>query len=203
MFAYCNNNPICRLDLDGKTWEELGNWFKDTWEEFKDWAKDTFGAGSTTSITLYEFETPILQSPSPVTITSGTTATQTVSSNGDSSKPISVYADGSLSNPIKSSSAGVYVNIDNFTLGINLALDDVSISGTVTRGSTSKALTAKMDISQLRLGFETSSSISSGDVTSTSYRNYSVNGWTIIYLYLFILSGQEVPLPPTMPAPAN
>ena len=202
MFAYCGNNPVNRLDLRGLFWCELREWLEKVWNGIKETASDIFGAGCTTSVTLYESETPIIPDPAPITIHKGTNVTETVSSHGDSSKIISVYADGSLDNPIDSSSAGIYVNAKNLTLDIGVALDDIGIKGSINQGNTTTSLAIKLNLSRLKIGLEYSTAESVGGITSTSYTNASVNGWFIVAVCVLVISGQEAPYPPAIPSPA-
>ena len=202
MFTYCGNNPISRVDPYGMFWGELEEWCKTAWNDFKEFMCETFGAGCTTSVTINETETPIIPDPAPITITKRTETTQTVSSHGDSSKFISVYADGVLNHPVLSSSAGVYINIAQFTLDISFAVDDIGISGSITEGYSTNSVGLRLDLSRLKVGLEHSTSVTVNDVSSTVYTNISVNGWTLVYLYLLATTGQDIPQPSQCPAVA-
>ena len=39
IFAYCGNNPVNRVDLDGHAWKDVKNWFSNTWNNVKKTAK--------------------------------------------------------------------------------------------------------------------------------------------------------------------
>jgi RHS repeat-associated protein len=39
LFAYCGNNPVNRIDLDGHAWKDVKNWFSNTWNNVKKTAK--------------------------------------------------------------------------------------------------------------------------------------------------------------------
>ena len=127
MFAYCGNNPTNRADPTGLFWKKIVNFFSDAWNGVKTWAQNTFGYGSSTTTTIFEYETPIIPDPSPITATTGSNTTQTISKTGDSSKPISAYANKDAENPIISSSVGININISDATLTLSLGFDDIGL----------------------------------------------------------------------------
>jgi len=139
MFAYCGNNPVNRLDSEGLLWETILdicndalNIGKDLWNKGKEWISNTFGAKSTVTQTISKKETEIVPAPSPITVTSGNETTTVVSQSGDSSKPISVYANGDIDAPL-SSSVGIVFNFKNGdALNISIGLDNTGISYTTT-----------------------------------------------------------------------
>ncbi len=195
MFAYCGNNPVNRVDETGMFWKEIGGFFSKTWNGIKTWAKNTFGAGSSTTTTIPGSETPIIPDPLPITVKTGTKTTQTISKHGDSSKPISVYANKDTQHPIKSSSAGININIIDFTLDLSLGLDDIGISGSLTNGNSTNSLGIKLNLSELKVGFEGSTAIQWDNTTETAYTNASINGWAIVAAYILVTKGQYVQSP--------
>ena len=136
MFAYCGNNPVNRADQSGTFWKEIGSFFNKVGTAIAGFAKATFGAGSSLSATITKTEVEYLPDPLPITVKLGTKTTQTISKHGNSSKPISVYAKGNAEHPIKSSSAGIKINIAKFTLDISMGLDNIGISGSLSNGNT-------------------------------------------------------------------
>ena len=195
MFAYCINNPVNNVDPTGCFWEDVKNWFTKKWNALKDWANDTFGAGSSTTKTLSEIEVPVVPDPWPITVKTGNKTTQTISKHGNSSKPVSVYTNKDVEHPIKSSSAGLILNISKFSLDISLGLDNVGISGSWTEGNTTDSFGLKVNLSELKVGFEGATSIQWDDTTDTAYTNISVNGWAIAAVYIFVTTGQPMPTP--------
>ena len=195
MFAYCGNNPVNRADPTGMFWKEIGDFFSKAWNGIKTWAKNTFGAGSSTTATIAEIETPVIPDPSPVTVKTGTKTTQTISKHGDSSKPISVYANKDAQHPIKSSSAGININIVNFTLDLSVGLDDIGISGSLTNGNTTNSFGVKLNLSELKIGFEGSTAIQWDNTTETALTNASISGWAIAAAYILATTGQYVQSP--------
>ena len=101
--------------------EEVGKAYVEIAKDFCDWTNDTFGAGVTTI----------------------------VSERGDSSKSLSVYADGDIIHPIKSSSAGIKLNIMDFTLDIGVALDDIGIKGAISNRNKTQSFGIRLDITKL------------------------------------------------------
>ena len=195
MFAYCGNNPVNRTDPCGAFWKEIGDWFKDKWNGVKSWAKNTFGAGSSTSVTIEKKEVAYIPDPSPVTIKVGKKTTKTVSKHGNSSKPISVYAECDALDPIISSASGVKFNISSFTLDISFGLDNIGICGSILKDNTVTSLGLKANLSEFRIECEGSSSIIWDNVTETTYTNVSVSGWIIIAAGVFVTTGQPMPAP--------
>ena len=200
MFAYCANNPVNNIDPSGCSWEDVKNWFYEKWSALKSWAKDTFGASNSTTTTIFEYEVPIIPDPSPITIKSGEKTTQTVTKVGDSSKPVSVYANKDAERPIKSSSAGILLNISKFSLDISLGLDDISVSACWCDGNITDSLALKLNLSELKVGFEGSTAIQWDNTTETTYTNVSVSGLFIMAAYYFVTTGQPAPTPATSPA---
>ena len=195
MFSYCGNNPINRLDPTGTFWKEVGNFFKRAWNGVKKWVKNTFGAGSSTTMTTIKREDSMFPDISPITVKAGIKDTLKVSKHGNSSKPISVYANREALHPIKSSSAGLKLNISKFTLNINLALDNIGVSVSITNGNTTNSLGLKANVSELKLGVEISNATIQWDNTVTAYTNFSVNGGALVAAYYLIKTGQSLPSP--------
>ena len=195
MMVYCDNNPINRIDPAGMFWREIGDFFSKTWNGLKTWARSAFGAESSTIATISEIEIPIIPDPSPVTIKTGTKTTQTISKYGDSSKFISVYANKNVTHPARSSSAGININIVDFTANLSLGLDDTGISISASRGNTTSSFGIKLDLSEFKIGFEYSSAVQWDNITETAYTNVSASGWAFVAVYLLTTTGQYVPSP--------
>ncbi len=196
MFLYCGNNPVNRIDPTGTFWKEIRNSLKKAWNIATTWVNNTFGAGTTT-VYVAKQETEIVPSVinKIVTIKTGTKESKTSSEKGNSSKPISAYAKGRKDN-ILLSSAGIKINIESFTLDISLGCDNIGISGSIKKLETTETFGVKADISQFKIGFESSSTVKWDESTDfTSYTNYSVSGWIIIAAYGYAKSGQSVSLP--------
>jgi len=195
MFAYCGNNPVNRADQSGTFWKEIGSFFNKVGTAIAGFAKATFGAGSSLSATITKTEVEYLPDPLPITVKLGTKTTQTISKHGNSSKPISVYAKGNAEHPIKSSSAGIKINIAKFTLDISMGLDNIGISGLLSNGNTTNSFGLKANLSELKVGFEGSTAVKWDNNTETTYTNVSVSGWAIAAAYVFITTGQSMPSP--------
>ncbi len=55
MFAYCENNPINRIDCDGDFWGDLKDWIQEKYNAVKEWAVNTFnGQESHTNVSTYK-----------------------------------------------------------------------------------------------------------------------------------------------------
>lgn len=54
----------------------------------------------------------------------------------------------------------------------------------------------KANISELKIGFETSDTVQWDiNTAETSYANVSVNGWFLFAIFYFVQTGQEAPVP--------
>ena len=195
MYAYCGNNSVNRIDSTGMFWKEIKDSLSKAWNGIKTWTANTFGAGTSTTATIAEIETPVIPDPSPITVKTGTKTTQTVSQCGDSSKPISVYANKDAQHPIKSSSVGININIVNFTLGLNIGLDDIGVSASLTNGNTTNNFGIKLNLSEFKVGFEGSTAIQLDNTTETTYTNASASGWLLVAAYILVTTGQYIQSP--------
>lgn len=203
MYAYCGNNPVNRADPDGMFWKEIGNFFKKVGNAIATAAKavgkavaSVFGAGSSTTSTIYKSEKSIISDPSPITVKTGTKTTKTISQRGNSSKPISVYASRDVEHPIKSSSAGLKINISSFTLKLNLSLDNIGLSGSVKKGDISRSFGVSANLSELKIGFDVAKTTTTGvDLYQTSYGNASFSAWALAFAYILVTTGQSTPAP--------
>ncbi len=191
MFAYCGNNPINREDPSGRFWKEVGNFFKKVGAVIVDTVKTVFGAGSSTVATISETKTMIIPDPSPITVETGTEITKNISQQGDSTKPISVYAEGNLTYPIKSSVIGLKINISKFTLNVNLALDDIKVSGNITKNNTTNGFGIKANLSQLKVGFEGWTTIQWDNNMNTAYTNVNLSALPLAMAYAVVATGQS------------
>ena len=197
MFTYCGNNPINYQDSDGMFWKEIGGFFKKAGRKIKKFVSSTFGAGSTTTKTIASSKKSYLPDPSPITAECGTTTSKTISSRGDSSKPISVYANRSIDNPVKSSSVGLKINIFDFTLNISLGLDNTSISFSAKNGDSTSKCGVRANFSKLKVGIDSSTTVKwDNDVAETVYSNASVSGYAIAMGYIFAKTGVLPPVEP-------
>ena len=195
MFAYCGNNPVNRSDPSGMFWKEIGNFFKGIGKGIVNFVKATFGAGISTSATIEAGANVYIPDPFPITAKTGKRSTQTVSKHGNSSKPISVYAKHDVTHPIKSSSAGIKINISSGTLDISLGLDNLGISGSLTKGNKTNSIGLKANLSELKVGLEFSSAVKWDNTTETTYTNISVSGWAIAAILVCGCTGQPMPSP--------
>ena len=195
LFAYCGNNPVNRADPTGTFWKEIGDWFKGVGKAIGNWFGSTFGAGSST-VSEAKAEKIILPDPSPITVKTGTKISKTISKHGNSSKPISVYASRNVEHPIKSSSAGVKINIAKFTLKVNLSLDNIGISGSLSNGDTSNSFGIRANVSELKIGFDSSTTVRwDANTSQTTYTNGDISGWAIAAAFILVTTGQPMPSP--------
>lgn len=136
-----------------------------------------------------------LPDPLPITAKTGAKTTHTISECGNSSKPISVYAEFDANHFIDSS-AGIRFNISNFTLDIGFGLSDTGISSSFTNGNTTDSFGLRVNLSEFKVGFESSSAVKwDNNTTETTYTNVSISGWAVVAVYVFIASGQPLPTP--------
>ena len=198
MYIYCGNNPINRIDISGTSWRDVVNWFGDLGNTIGNFFTNTFGAGSSISVVIIQSEIEYIPDPFPITVKSGTKTTTSISNYGDSSKPISVYANCDAEHPIKSSTAGIKINISNFTLDISLGLSNIGISGSIRNGNNTDSFGFKANLSEFKVGFEGSSSIKWDNTTETAYTNVNISGWIIAAAFAAVTTGQYIPSPSYM-----
>ncbi len=210
MFAYCNNNPVISVDRNGTIPNINQNLIKDS-SVFRirglynypsnDYRRICtrlgliFGAESTTTATTTLYESTIIPDPWPLTIKTGNTTTEIISKHGESSKPISVYANADLQHPIKSSSAGIKLNFGCVALNISLGLDNVGIYGSILCRDTTKSFGVRINVAELRVEFEGANSVQNNNTIDTCYSNVSISGWAIVMVYCLVTSGEFVPTP--------
>ncbi len=192
MFAYCGNNPINRLDDNGNFWKSVKKCFSKAWSKVKSWARNTFGAGFTIENHFPNYEKEHLGNYLSffVTAKTGSKTKTTIYKKGNSSKPISVYAKGRSDDWLRSS-AGLKVNINKLTVNLSLGLDDFGISGSYTNENAINTFGIKIDVTQLKIGFEYENSVKLNDNSYESfYSNISVTGWFLLATYC-VLVGQD------------
>ena len=109
--------------------------------------------------------------------------------------PVSVYANLDAQNPVISSSAGININISDFTLDFSVGFDDIGIAGSLVNGNTTDSFGVKLNLSEFKVGLEGSRAIQWDNTVETTYLNVSGSGWAIIAAYVFVTTGQLVPSP--------
>ncbi len=199
MFAYCLNNPVMYSDPTGCV-----PWFivaavvavvaigaavvVDCLT-----GNNVFGA-SASSTTTVNLENPIIPDPIPITVETGDKTSSTDWSTGDSTKPISVYANAEKENLLFSSSAGIVFNISDFSMKFNLAADNISVSGSVKNNNYISGLSIKGNLTKFKIGIEKFDTEILGDgIENTIYTNVSVSGYLIAFAYAYITTGVTLP----------
>ena len=201
MFAYCGNNPISRSDPNGNLWRgvaigaAVGLSAIHKGNAFTDFLSSVFGASSSTTTTISETKVEYLPDPLPITAETGTRTKKTVSKHGDSSKPVSVYSNLNSNNPLLSS-AGLKINISDFTLNVNLAIDNIGVYASIADGDRTDSFGIRANLSEFKVGFEETSSVKwDNDITEEVYTNVSVNGGFLIAACMLVTTGQPVSPP--------
>ena len=198
MFAYCMNNPIMYSDPTGCVpWLIVAAVAIVTVAVIVDCCtgNNVFGASASSTNTV-NFETPIIPDPLPISVETGDKTSTTNWSVGDSSKPISVYANAEKENLIFSSSAGIVFNISDFSMRFNLALDNISVSGSVKNNNHISGFSVKGNLTRFKVGFEKfDTTILDNRIENTIYTNASVSGYVIAYAYAYITYGVPLPSP--------
>lgn len=196
MFCYCGNNPVGKSDVNGMFWKALQKTISKVLNKVRKVVSSIFGAGSATKSVIAPAPTAVIPDPWPITLKSGSKTTTVVSKHGNSSKPISVYAEGNVEHPILSSNVGIKINIAKFTLNLSLGVDNTSLSGSIAKKKSTDSFALKLNLSELKLGFESAKTVkwdSSSD--ETTYTNLSVNGWFLAAAYAFVRTGQPLLAP--------
>ena len=221
MYAYCNNNPVNMVDSEGSRPDVCGDLRHETLEmrqmsfdcinsrkvtltfsganntgSAKSYSiSDAFGAGSSTYVTTVKKENAYIPDPLPITAKSGMKAVQTISKHGNYSKLFSAYATRDAEHPVRSSSAGLQINIFKFSFKISLGLDNIGISASITNGNKTSGIGVSANLSELKVGIHGYSSISWDNTTTTSYTDVDVNGWFVAAAAVAVTTGQCVSKP--------
>ena len=128
MYSYCGNNPICRSDNSGSSWQDVKNFVGRAWNKVKSWASRTFGSGTTSKVDNVNKHKRSYQGAT--TIEFGEKKSVVTHKTGNTQKPISAYRDAVLSDEVKVT-WGVRLNLkrDVFDIGTTL-VDTVSVTRT-------------------------------------------------------------------------
>ena len=124
MFAYCGNNPIRFVDLNGCFWEEARDFFKNIY--------DNIGRIIGPDITVvYQSRTddPDPTPECPLIIVSGEYATETLFEAGSSERIVTVQEQFRTDN-IFESSIGIAINTGNYTWTYSKSFNSVSVGYT-------------------------------------------------------------------------
>ena len=82
---------------------------------------------------------------------------------------------------------------------ISVAADDISVFGSLTNGDKTQNFGMKTNLSELKSGYEWSTTVHDGNTSTTNYTNVSLNGMAIIYAFAFVttfvMTGQPAPIP--------
>ena len=180
------------VDANGQSWENVKTQLYKFWKRAVDFADSTFGAESSTSLTKTSSVKRILPDPCPLTIVSGVKSTLIISSYGDASKPISVYANGESGDPIQSS-VGLRLNIAKVTCNFSIGLDDIGVHVSLTDGTRTNSIGARINLSEFKIGIEWESAERNNNLITTAYTNVSINGTLGVMFFLALTTGQTEP----------
>lgn len=64
-----------------------------------------------------------------------------------------------------------------------------------SNGNPTKGFGIKLNLSELKFGFESSTAIQWDNTTETTYTNVSISGWAIAAAYALLATGQPVQTP--------
>ena len=193
-FVYCGNNPVNQVDPEGKFWKKIGSFFKKIGKSISKFARKKFGAWSSTYATISKTKIQYLPDPLPITFETGTIITQTIAKLGDTSKPISVYAKINADDSLMSS-VGARVGGNSNALNFSIGVNNTGIYYSSSNENTTNSFGIKMDLTELKIGFESSTAITWDTTTETTYSNCSISFWAIAAGYILITTGQLMPTP--------
>lgn len=125
----------------------------------------------------------------PISFNAGTTVSTVTSTKGNSSKPVSVYANG-ISNKPLSSNVGLVVNVSKSSLALEIGLDNTALKFATINGDATTSAALKMDITKLQIGFEAEFETKiAANVYESTYANTSINGGILGVVYMFLKTG--------------
>jgi hypothetical protein len=173
---------------------------KDISKEIKNAVANTFGAGYSEVIEQINYNQDYLPWFSPIKVTAENKTTKTLSSMGDSDKPLSLYCEGVANSPL-TNTAGVKINLFGANLSVNFGLSNIGLSGSYTKDNTTYGQSLSISLSELSVHSTGSTTTNISDTTSTtSSTTVSADGRIILLGYLFSqgidhfdLPSQQVP----------
>ena len=80
-----------------------------------------------------------------------------------------------------------------FALTVSFGLDDLGIYVLRATRDTINNFGLRVNLSEVKAGFEGSSSVKWDNTTETTYANVSVSGWVIVEAYVSAATGQWLP----------
>ena len=188
MFAYCGNNPVNRTDSNGNSWSDIKKWFCDKWNAVKSWANNTFGVSGEEVFQITEQET-FIPDVLPITQKTGVTEKSVNKRTGQSSKSVTASYSHVINDPMRST-ASVKIQLNSFDLKLTVGLTDISIMGSHTSDNVTNSLGYILNLSELKIGAEHRITQQwDTDHSTTVYTNASLNGWSIMALYMFYYTG--------------
>ena len=153
-----------------------------------------FGASSSV---VYQSSLEEEFSPPPlnyfVTVKNGITESATIASHGDSTKLFSVYAQGRSDNYIKSS-VGAKINIGRLAFNQSLGIDNIGISSSFTSNNQTVSFAIKIDLSQAKIVYETSTTIKHSDGSTTEYTSVGYTALGFVAIYTLLTTGNSIQL---------
>ena len=213
MYAYCGNNPVTRSDpsggmyvdnggiLNGSQTETLLRELKNTKEPKS--LQNPLGA-SFSEVSCQDFGSPGYADYFPVSIKMGSKMIDRYSVSGNSSKPLSVFAQYRLDNPV-ASSAGYKLNFGNANYTRSIGLESLGVSGSYKYGSDSYSISYSANLCTGKIGVEIAQTYNVYNVNQsfgtisrqeTNYISFGVNGYFLLGLAVGVVGG-FVPVPVT------
>ena len=190
MFAYCSNDPINKIDLNGDSWADVKNWAKNTWNSFKNWVSNTFGADISASLTR-KSERKVTIPMIPFSIRSGEKNITSVSGS-NSSKPVYAYWNIEASNIFNSSTVGVKVKVNKLTFDLSLGRDNTGLSVSYMNGNIANGWALRLNAPKCRMEIENYAIIwdQASNVSKKTYTSVDIDLLTLFFMYATATSGQ-------------
>ncbi len=190
MFAYCSNDPINKIDLNGDSWADVKNWVRNKWNSFKNWVSNTFGADISASKTqTTESKVPIPLSP--FSIRSGEKNITSVSGS-NSSKSVYAYWNVEVSNIFNSSTVGVKVKVNKLTFDLSLGRDNTGLSVSYMNGNIANGWALRLNAPKCRMEIENYAIIwdQASNLSQKTYTSVDIDLLTLFFMYATSTSGQ-------------
>ena len=196
MYSYCGNNPICRGDNSGSSWQDIKNLVAKAWNSVKGWASRTFGSGI-----IMKGEHKKIEGKSRSTIVSiekGKKKT-VVWESGDTTKPISGYLNATAAET-PSFSVGIKLNFSDVCLDVSVGFTGANICGTRSSGNFAESFSIGADLNNYTIS-GTYSAIAKWDsaLSDAEYITVSINALEALAVYYYLNSPQMVGQPTAFP----
>ena len=100
-----------------------------------------------------------------------------------------------VANDFASSTVGIKANIGHNTYDYSIGINNTSLSHAICMGNTTQKIALRVNVQELKIGIESSTTVKWDGYSTTTYTNVSVSAWFLAAGYYFVKTGQWTPSP--------